>query len=211
MKNIKTKLVSISFLIVFCFLSYNISRAATDFTITPPSGVSGNSSMTGSSPQPNDPTAKTTGSWWTNLFNSKSSDSANTNTGYTSVSGSGYNDTGYTTVSGNSNSSSGSANTCNLSNVTNLKSLITNIIKCLLNPLVVLMVGLSIIIFIWGVFKFIRSDSGSDDKSAGRAFMFWGIVGIFVMISLWGLVNVLQHTFVLSGDDITPRQININL
>ncbi|MFH1454761.1 MAG: hypothetical protein ABIF22_00310 [bacterium] len=96
---------------------------------------------------------------------------------------------------------------CNMINVHNFKDLVTNIISCFLNPIVILLVSFSIVIFIWGVFKFIKAEG--DDKQAGREFMFWGIVGIFVIVSLWGLVSILQSTFTLNGNDITPRQINL--
>jgi hypothetical protein len=71
-----------------------------------------------------------------------------------------------------------------------------------------LIIGLAIFIFIFGIFKMITSES-PEEKQKGRDLMFWGIIGIFVMISLWGLVSILQNTFVLSNISINPRQVTI--
>ncbi len=100
------------------------------------------------------------------------------------------------------------ASSCNMSSVRNFKDLVINLISCFLNPTVTLLVSISILVFLFGVFKIIKSQG--EGKETGKEFMFWGIIGIFVIISLWGLVNILQNTFVLSNDDITPRSVNIN-
>ncbi len=86
-------------------------------------------------------------------------------------------------------------NACSMRYIKTFKGLVSTIINCLLNPIVGLIVSLSILSFIWGIFKFIRS--AGDDKQEGRELMFWGVVGIFVMVSVWGLVNILRNTFTL--------------
>lgn len=66
---------------------------------------------------------------------------------------------------------------------------------CLLsNAIVPLLFSAALAIFIFGVVKFI-GNSDSKEKGKGRDFMIWGVVGLFVMISVWGLVNVLNVTF----------------
>jgi membrane-associated HD superfamily phosphohydrolase len=90
-----------------------------------------------------------------------------------------------------------------------LKDLIENtIIGNILAPLIPIIIGFAVVFFIWGVFKFVIAQ-GADDKSAGKQFMFWGIVGLFVIISLWGLVRILERTFNLNTSDIQVRQVNI--
>lgn len=93
-------------------------------------------------------------------------------------------------------SSAGSGQICSFVGIQNFKGLVTTLIGCFITPIAYLLVSTSIIVFTYGVFKFIRAEG--DGKAAGREFMFYGIIGIFVMVSLWGLVNVLQNTFRLS-------------
>ncbi len=63
-----------------------------------------------------------------------------------------------------------------------------NIIQILIN---VLMIG-AFAYFLYTVFKFI----GSDDKARAekRKNMIWAIVGLAVMVSVWGLVGLLNTT-----------------
>jgi uncharacterized membrane protein YuzA (DUF378 family) len=77
----------------------------------------------------------------------------------------------------------------------------TTIIGGILTPLVYLLIGLSVVIFIYGVFKFTIQDQ-EKSKQEGKDFMIWGIVGIFVMVSVWGLVSILTNTFKLDNSAI---------
>mgnify|MGYP001577687411 CR=1 FL=1 len=81
---------------------------------------------------------------------------------------------------------------CNIRGSANLKILVSNLIGCFITPIAYLLVSLAVVFFVYGVFKFIVSEG--EEKQGGKELMFWGIVGLFVMVSLWGLVNVLQST-----------------
>ncbi len=78
--------------------------------------------------------------------------------------------------------------------------IMNTIIGGMLTPVVALIVSAAIVVFLWGVFKFIKSEG--KEKDAGRDMMVWGIVGIFVMMSMWGLVNILRGTFNLNDTQI---------
>ncbi|OHA46993.1 MAG: hypothetical protein A2541_01065 [Candidatus Taylorbacteria bacterium RIFOXYD2_FULL_36_9] len=69
----------------------------------------------------------------------------------------------------------------------------------ILKPIVPLLIGLAVVLFIYGVLTLILSEGGEKQKE-GKQYMIWGIVGIFVMISVWGLVAILQDTFKLNTD-----------
>ncbi len=81
---------------------------------------------------------------------------------------------------------------------TTFKELVDNVfIDGLIKPIVPLLIGLAVVVFIYGVFTTMLSEGG-DKKEDGKKYMLWGIVGIFVMVSVWGLVAILQSTFQLS-------------
>lgn len=66
-------------------------------------------------------------------------------------------------------------------------------ISNIITKIIPLLIAIAVLIFIWGVLKYILA--GSDDASKreeARGFMIWGIVAIFVMVSVWGLVGILQ-------------------
>ena len=80
-----------------------------------------------------------------------------------------------------------------------------------LNALVGLFITLAIVVFFWGLVKYIWSVGGSEDKSEGLQIMMYGVIAIFVMVSIWGIIRLLQNTFgVQSTDPIIPKGIQIN-
>ena len=66
--------------------------------------------------------------------------------------------------------------------------------------LVPVIFAVAFIVFIFGVFQYFILGHGDEEKqSQGRALMLWGLIGFFVMVSVWGLVNILLGTFNLNS------------
>lgn len=65
-----------------------------------------------------------------------------------------------------------------------LLSATKNIVTDILIPLAFV---LALLFFFWGVARYILA-VGSDGKEEGRKIMIWGVVALFVMSSVWGLV-----------------------
>jgi len=81
------------------------------------------------------------------------------------------------------------------------KSLVTTI-------LIPLVFTLALLFFFWGVAKYIWSEG--QGKEDGRKIMIWGVVALFVMTSVWGLVAFFQTEFNITGSE-SPMQIpNVN-
>lgn len=51
-----------------------------------------------------------------------------------------------------------------------------------------IVVGLALLAFFWGLVKYIFS-AGDDDKASGKSLMIGGIIAIFVMVSVVGIVG----------------------
>lgn len=102
------------------------------------------------------------------------------------------------------------SSSCNISGYTSFKDIVMKfVIGCILARSVYLLIALAVIMFLFGVFRFIVSESDTE-KQSGKEFILWGLVGLFVIVSVWGLVYILQSTFHISGNyDITPRQVNV--
>lgn len=94
---------------------------------------------------------------------------------------------------------------CSPSSVHDFKSLIENlVVGCFYSVTIQLLIAFSVVIFLYGVFKFISSDG--EDREAGKQFIIWGIVGLFVILSVMGLVAVLEGTFPLNNSTINLPQ-----
>ncbi len=63
-----------------------------------------------------------------------------------------------------------------------------------LSALVPLAIGLAVVLFLFGVIKYVTAGDNEEGRKNGRQLMLWGIVGLFVMVSVWGLVMVLNTT-----------------
>lgn len=84
--------------------------------------------------------------------------------------------------------------------ITTFKQLINVLlIDGLLTPLVPLLIGLAILVFFYGIILTVISPGG-EKKADGKKYMLWGIIGIFVMFSVWGFVNLLIQFFGLKSD-----------
>lgn len=79
-------------------------------------------------------------------------------------------------------------------------------IGTILNQLVYVIMGASLVVFLYGIFKLSFVDGQKpESREQARKFMFWGIVSLFVMVSVWGLVQILHVTLFGPGDLIIPR------
>jgi|JI10StandDraft_1071094.scaffolds.fasta_scaffold986493_2 hypothetical protein len=76
-------------------------------------------------------------------------------------------------------------------NITDVGSFIIDIINNLLVP--VLFAG-AFLYFIWGVFQSFFMGKEEKDRKAGQQKIIWGLVAFFVMVSVWGLVNILVNS-----------------
>jgi ABC-type nickel/cobalt efflux system permease component RcnA len=64
----------------------------------------------------------------------------------------------------------------------------------LIQSLIPLVVALTLLVFIWGVFQLVRSNS-EDSRKEALGIITYGVVSLFVMVSVWGLVAILTSTF----------------
>jgi len=79
-----------------------------------------------------------------------------------------------------------------ISNISDVGSFIINTIN---NVLVPVLFAVAFIVFLWGAFDtFILGANSEEVKERGKNLMLWGLIGFFVMVSVWGLVNILTGT-----------------
>lgn len=84
-----------------------------------------------------------------------------------------------------------------------LQILISKLLGTIIKPMFPILIGLGFVGFFWGLARYLFLMSGdSKNKSDAKQFMIWGVVTITVMISVWGIVQLLQGIF-LNGSSIT--------
>ena len=54
------------------------------------------------------------------------------------------------------------------------------------------LVGLAILVFLYGLARYITKTDEVEGREGAKSIMIWGIITIFVMVSVWGFVLLLQ-------------------
>lgn len=65
----------------------------------------------------------------------------------------------------------------------------------LVNTLIPIVFALALLFFLWGLARYILAAGNEEAKEQGKRIMIWGIVALFIMASVWGIVAFLQDLF----------------
>lgn len=80
---------------------------------------------------------------------------------------------------------------------------VAGVVSCLIgfmNNALYLIMAAAVLYIVWGAFQLMKEEKRDEAKNT----VLFGIIGLFVMISIWGLVNILDKTFNLTGQVQTP-------
>lgn len=78
---------------------------------------------------------------------------------------------------------------------TTIGPFIAKIQDVILFPLISLMMGVALLVFLWGVFQYISQAESDEARKLGRKHMLFGITGLFVMVSAFALLKLAAQTF----------------
>lgn len=78
----------------------------------------------------------------------------------------------------------------------NLLGNITNLIEMAIP----ILIGIALIIFFWGLVQYVRQ----PEIGEGKKVMIAGIVALFLMVSVWGIVRLAQSIFNVDSDNPLP-------
>lgn len=84
------------------------------------------------------------------------------------------------------------------SSTRNVNELITFLTQ-LLSTAVGLILAAAVVYFLWSVFKFVTSAGDEEARAKGQQGIIWGLIGIAVMVSIYGLVNFFTASTGLGG------------
>jgi hypothetical protein len=82
-----------------------------------------------------------------------------------------------------------------MTNISNTNDLIQRLVG-IGNVIIYLLMALAFIYIIWQtVMYFIKSKEGDESRKESGKNIIWGIIGLAIIMSIWGLVNILLNTF----------------
>ncbi len=76
----------------------------------------------------------------------------------------------------------------------------------IINVIVPFIVGLAVFTVFWGIFGYITKAGEEEKRAEAKNFILYGLLGIFMMLSLWGLVGIVVNSFGIDGT-IAPSDI----
>jgi hypothetical protein len=82
---------------------------------------------------------------------------------------------------------------------------ILEITKDILDFIIPMLMILATVVFLWGVIMYITAAGDEDRLKLSRTYMIYGLVGLFVMVAVWGIINALVTTFDVGGEGVPER------
>jgi len=90
-----------------------------------------------------------------------------------------------------------------VSDFESLKGLIITI----LNGVTILLLAFAVVFFLAGVVKYIAAGADEEKRKESRNTIVYGIIGLFVMVSVWGLVGLVKNTLNLDDSAFSPPEL----
>jgi Ni,Fe-hydrogenase I cytochrome b subunit len=74
----------------------------------------------------------------------------------------------------------------------------------LINTSIAIVIALGLLAFFWGLAKFIFK-VGGDEKAVddGKRIMKWGLIALFVMVSVWGIIRFIDEAILSSSGGVS--------
>jgi phosphotransferase system glucose/maltose/N-acetylglucosamine-specific IIC component len=79
--------------------------------------------------------------------------------------------------------------------MSSIDSFIEAVVNAVVNPLVILIFVLGLALFLWGAVEFLWNSSSEVGKDTGKKHMMWGVIGMFIMASVGGIIALIKNTF----------------
>ncbi len=74
-------------------------------------------------------------------------------------------------------------------------TLMKSINRVVINPLIIFLFALAVVYFIYGLVRYLMSPDNEEIRKSSKTSMLWGIVGMFIMVSVFGILSLIMNTF----------------
>ena len=80
-----------------------------------------------------------------------------------------------------------------------ITTLMGSINRVIINPIIALLFALALVYFLYGVAKYLLNPDSEEVRKSSKSQMLWGVIGMFIMISVFGIMTIIINT--LGADD----------
>lgn len=87
-----------------------------------------------------------------------------------------------------------------------VETIISRVNSYIINPIILLLMSVAFLVFVWGMVQFLSNQGSGEEKSIGegKKHMMWGLIGLFIMISVFGIMRLIVSSLGLEGPPGTP-------
>ncbi len=82
------------------------------------------------------------------------------------------------------------------------QNLMDKIVAIIIDPLILLIFSVGFVVFLWGLVEFMRNVESESSRETGKQHMLWGLVGMFIMIAVQGIIAIALDTFDINPNDM---------
>ncbi len=75
-----------------------------------------------------------------------------------------------------------------------IETLMRSINRVIINPLILLLFACALIYFLYGVLQFLLNPTNEEVRKSGKSHMMWGIIGLFIMVAVFAIMNIILNT-----------------
>lgn len=86
-----------------------------------------------------------------------------------------------------------------------MQPLLENAVKVIINPIIQVAFVVATVLFVYGVFEFIRGADNPETRKQGQQHMLWGIIGLAIMVSVFTIIHILLNTIGAKVPDILKK------
>lgn len=65
----------------------------------------------------------------------------------------------------------------------------------IVNPIIALLFAVALLVFLWGVFQYIKGSDNPEQRKTGTQHIIWGLIGLSIMVSAYAIINIALNTF----------------
>lgn len=75
-----------------------------------------------------------------------------------------------------------------------VETLMASINRVVINPLIIFLFACALAYFLYGVVQFILNPANEEIRKSGKSHMMWGVVGMFIMVSVFAIMQIILNT-----------------
>ena len=77
--------------------------------------------------------------------------------------------------------------------------LLEKIKTAIVDPVIYFLFALALAYFLYGVLELIRNAESEEARKTGQQHILWGVIGMFIMVSFYGIMHVICKTIPGAG------------